>query len=727
VAAEPTEHPVVWGHSALRVVVGTGVAGGPRIRVLVGDAGDAGAPPDAAGLAGSLPPVEILAAGDGHHRAGTRSVETSIGARLVLTSTEAWEPPGQQALRVSLRDPLTGLLVELELTSPDGVPVLRSRTRVVNEGTAAVTLLSVTSLVLCGLPGPDLLDLVSGRSDWLGECRFTRAPLRAGALPELSLSRHEQDGKGAAAASSRGSWSTGGDLPVAGVVARTAAGTAGGAAWLWQVEHNGPWRWEVGEQRDGVYLAATGPTDADAQWRQTLEPGESFDSVPVAVAVVPEGGLEAAAAALTAYRRATRRPHDDNTRTSLVFNDYMNTLMGDPTTERLLPLVDAAAEVGAEVFCVDAGWYDDGGDWWDSVGEWQPSRSRFPGGIDEVLDRIRHHGMAPGLWLEPEVVGVRSPVAEKLPEEAFFQQAGVRYREHDRFHLDLRHPDAVAHLDSVVDRLVEDHGIGYFKLDYNIDAGSGTELDGQSAGAGLLAHSRAYLAWLDRVLDRHPGLVLENCASGAMRMDYALLSRLQLQSTSDQQDHLRYPPIAAAAPLAVLPEQAASWAYPQPEMSDEAIAFTMCTGLAGRLYLSGRVDAMSPAQRALVAEGTRLHKRMRPTLRAGAPFWPLELPAWGDPWIALGLRAPGGDAYVVVWSRHAASGDREIELRLPDDLAGRAAEIVYPRDGTGWQVASRSGGRLRVTCHTGEPSARVLHLPATSPAATSPAPPAAAG
>jgi alpha-galactosidase len=54
-----------------------------------------------------------------------------------------------------------------------------------------------------------------------------------------------------------------------------------------------------------------------------------------------------------------------------------------------------------------AGWYDDGGDWWDSVGLWEPSASRFPdGGLRRVVDAIRDAGMVPGLWLEPEVVGV---------------------------------------------------------------------------------------------------------------------------------------------------------------------------------------------------------------------------------------------------------------------------------------------------------------------------------
>ena len=81
-------------------------------------------------------------------------------------------------------------------------------------------------------------------------------------------------------------------------------------------------------------------------------------------------------------------------------------------------------------------------------------------------------------------------------------------------------------------------------------------------------------------------MVIENCASGAMRSDYALLSRLDLQSTSDQQNPLLYPPIAAGALVGIVPEQAANWAYPQPDMTDEEIVFTLSTGLAGRLYLS---------------------------------------------------------------------------------------------------------------------------------------------
>jgi alpha-galactosidase len=334
----------------------------------------------------------------------------------------------------------------------------------------------------------------------------------------------------------------------------------------------------------------------------------------------------------------------------VIFNDYMNTLMADPTTEKLLPLISAAAEAGAEYFCIDAGWYDDGEGWWERAGDWKPAPNRFPGGLPEVLHHIRKEGMIPGLWLEPEVAGAGTQAAATLPDEAFFQRGGVRVEEHRRYHLDLRHPAAVKHLDETADFLVGDLGIGYLKLDYNIKIDPGTEVDGSSAGAGLLGHNRALLDWLDRLLDRYPKLIIENCASGAMRADYAMLSRLQIQSTSDQQDFLRYPVIAAAAAAAIPPEQAGIWSYPQPGMGQQENAFTLCGALLGRIHLSGHIDKMNAQERGLVARAVSVYKDIRPDLAAALPFWPLGLPHWTAPWIVSGLRAPTR-SYVLIWRR----------------------------------------------------------------------------
>jgi alpha-galactosidase len=104
---------------------------------------------------------------------------------------------------------------------------------------------------------------------------------------------------------------------------------------------------------------------------------------------------------LTRHRRLTRRPHPDHEQLPIIFNDYMNCLSGDPSTERLLPLIEAAAKAGAEYFVVDAGWYDDTDGWWDSVGEWEPSTVRFPGGLKEITDLARERGMTPACGWSP--------------------------------------------------------------------------------------------------------------------------------------------------------------------------------------------------------------------------------------------------------------------------------------------------------------------------------------
>ena len=54
--------------------------------------------------------------------------------------------------------------------------------------------------------------------------------------------------------------------------------------------------------------------------------------------------------------------------------------------------------------------------------------------------------------------------------------------EHGRYHLDLRHPATVKHLDEVTDFLVGDLGVGYLKLDYNINPGPGTDTGGAQRG-----------------------------------------------------------------------------------------------------------------------------------------------------------------------------------------------------------------------------------------------------
>ncbi|WP_194924459.1 alpha-galactosidase [Catenulispora pinisilvae] len=663
-----------WGHAALRVDFHVDTQ--RRVRIVgVGPDGPVD-PSD------GLPLVEVLVAGHGRWAAAERATGTVFGERLAYQRHEESREGGWLCLRVDLADPDTGLTAQVHLRTPDGVSAVQSWVRLANRGEQSLVVESVTSMILGGIADGDGgvagLDVWHADNEWLAEGRWQRRALRE-VLVDMNFGRHRQEARSSFSRTSQGTWSTGRHLPMGALTARDSGRTL-----MWQVESPGGWRWEVGEYTGIAYVALLGPTDRDHQWHQGLHPGGEFTTVPAAVAIGASGdggdGFAEATAAMTAYRRALRRPHPDHADLPVIFNDYMNTVMGDPTTERLRPLIDAAAEAGAEYFVIDAGWYAGWEGWWNTVGEWEESAVRFPGGLIEVVDRIRARDMVPGLWLEPEVVGVRSPLAETLPDAAFFQRAGERVVDNGRYHLDLRHPAAVGHLDAVVDRLVADYGVGYLKLDYNVNPGPGTDLPTGDPGAGLLGHERALLAWLDGVLDRHPGLTLENCASGAMRSDYAMLSRLQLQSTSDQQEHYRYPSIAAAAPAAIAPEQAANWAYPQPDFSDAENAFALCNALLGRFYLSGHLDRMTPEQHAQVADAVAVYKRIRTDIAASVPLWPLGLPGWTDPWIALGLRG-AATTYVTVWRRPGEESAAGQTLLIPH-LKGRDVDVsvLFPQD-----------------------------------------------
>lgn len=452
-----------------------------------------------------------------------------------------------------------------------------------------------------------------------------------------------------------GNWSAKKYLPL-GYVENTQAHTA----LFWQIEHNGSWHYEIGDQNSHFYVCVSGPTEVQSHWFKNLAPGESFTSVPVAVGVC-EDSFEKAMGELTKYRRLIRRKNKDNENLPVIFNDYMNCLFGDPTTEKEMPLIEAAAESGCEYFVIDAGWYAPGS-WWDSVGEWQESRERFPNGIKEVTDRIRERGMIPGVWLELEVMGINCEKAKKAPDDWFFVRHGKRVFDRSRYQLDFRNPAVIDHVNEVIDRVVNEYGVGYIKMDYNIEPGIGTELGAESVGQGMLAHEKAYLAWLDSVFVRYPDLVIENCSSGGLRIDYALLSRYSIQSTSDQEDYRNYATIAANAPTGVTPEQGAIWSYPQRAGDKEEVIYNMINAMLARIHQSGHLAELPAERVALVKEGIACYKQIRGDIKQALPFWPLDLTDNEDLWACGGLQL-SDKAYLAVWKRQMEGKNNDRRIR----------------------------------------------------------------
>lgn len=626
--------------------------------------------------------VQLQAVGYDHaEHHGSKHTGTMPGG--LLTYIDHVEFDNEFGKKLIFHQEAETLKVETHIQFFAGIPAARFWNIVENKGGEEYFLEYVSSaaLVGCGkeglLPWDEKMQLYLPANTWAGEVQWRDHSLWDWGLSRVEGTSEVRDPQSMQNFSlkriniaSTGSWGCSEYLPMGILENRECS-----LAFAWQIENHSTWQWEISDNLGQLYLQLSGPTGSEHQWYKNLKPGERFETVKAAVSVGEN--VQDAMASMTLYRRKIRRENEDNQQLPVIFNDYMNCLYGDPTTEKLLPLIDAAADVGCEYFCIDAGWYGDG-IWWDEVGEWLPSQKRFPKGILEPIQYIRQKGMVPGLWLELEVMGVHCRLADQLPDSCFFQQKGRRIIDHGRYQLDFRNEEVRRYASAVIKRLVEEYGVGYIKMDYNINAGVGTDYQSDSMGDGLLEHSRVYLNWLHEVLGKYPGLVIENCSSGGMRMAYSLLEILSIQSVSDQIDYKKMACIAAASPTAVTPEQAAIWSYPVGKEDEEEAIFNMVNALLFRVHQSGHLTGLSSECYERVKEGIHLYKEIRGQIREGIPFWPLGFPVFGDEWISYGMQLKDRqEFYLAVW--HIGEGKDAVSLPLKKIKGEKVqAECIYP-------------------------------------------------
>lgn len=635
--------------------------------------------------------VEIQESGmDNSDHHGMKHTGSLPGAALIYRDFR--DSRNDLGRKLEIEQEYDGLMVTSHLQFYTGMNALRAWTELENHSDRDRHIEYVTSFVY-------YLASYSGKTHWDDKMRvhiphnswYDESRWQTYTLPQLGLNPIDMMASTKrVSVSNVGTWSSSGYLPCA-----CLENTESGISYFWQIEHNGSWYWEIGDSAGDffnrledtdmmittegtapaeIYFQLSGPTEQDSQWHKMLKPGDKFVSVPVGVSAV-KGGFEDAVGQMTEYRRRIRRPNQDDEKLPVIFNDYMNCLFGDSTTEKLIPLIDAAAEAGCEYFCVDCGWYTDT-NWWGGVGDWIASEKRYPGGIKIPLDYIRSKGMIPGIWLEIEVLGFGCDMVKKAPKDWFFIRHGFPVGDQRRYQLDFRNPAVADYATKTVDRLVSEYGVGYIKMDYNINGGPGTELNSDSVGDGLLEHNRAYLRWLDGIFEKYPDLVIENCGSGGMRMDYAMLSRHSIQSSSDQTDYMKNAAIAASSCAGITPEQCAIWSYPLAEGDREEVVVNMVNALLLRIHQSGHLSELTPERFSLVREGIACYKEIRGDIRNGIPFWPLGMAEFTDPWFAFGLNC-GNKLYLAVW-RHA--GEARCDLPIPQLKGKEHAAIrgIYP-------------------------------------------------
>jgi alpha-galactosidase len=174
---------------------------------------------------------------------------------------------------------------------------------------------------------------------------------------------------------------------------------------------------------------------------------------------------------------------------------------------------------------MDAGWYPCGA--WPETGTWEVDEQRFPHGIKAVSDNVHAHNAKLIVWFEPERVGTpNSWLAKNHPD---WLLGGAL--------LNLGNPAARKWLTGHVDRLLTEQGIDLYRQDFNIAPLDFWRKNDAPDRQGITEnlHVQGYLAYWDELLRRHPGMLIDSCASGGRRNDLETLRRAVPLLRSDYQ------------------------------------------------------------------------------------------------------------------------------------------------------------------------------------------------
>lgn len=213
----------------------------------------------------------------------------------------------------------------------------------------------------------------------------------------------------------------------------------------------------------------------------------------------------------------------------LVSYDHWGYVTSRLTEEALIKEVERAAEVGAELFVVDAGWYGSAGsDWFGTVGDWH--QCRLPNDLHPVINRSRDLGLKFGLWVEPESVGKNSELVSLHPEWLM-----KRYGNPIERSLDITRPEVEAYITEQLIDVIERYQLDLLRLDYNNQYlfEGGFNANGEYTENTHWRHVEATHRIFDRIKARFPKLWLENCASGGGRTDLGMMTRFSKTQISD--------------------------------------------------------------------------------------------------------------------------------------------------------------------------------------------------
>ncbi|MDU9000547.1 alpha-galactosidase [Streptomyces mirabilis] len=560
---------------------------------------------------------------------------------------------GDLALRLEFADDVLGLRTTLRYEAVPGTDVVLRWTELTCTGETEVRLERFDSAAVnVPVQGGARLTYLAGQ--WSQEFQLKHV--------ELERGRFEMESTQGSAGHAYHPW----------LAVQDAAAPAEGATPTYGIalEWSGNWRITADAEPGGAVRVRAGRVPHEGAVR--LAPGATLVTPRLACAFSPDG-LDGLARVWHRYERHLTGERIHRPR-KVLYNSWEATGF-DVDAAGQLELAKTAADLGAELFVVDDGWFTGRADDTGGLGDWDPDPAEFPGGFDRFVEDVRALGMDFGLWVEPEGISPRSRLYAEHPEWVYRIEGRPATLVRNQLLLDLGREDVQDFVIGTLDRLLGSYAISYLKWDMNrppTERGrpghqAGPDPERQDLDA---AHVAGYLRVLDHLRTAHPHVTVEGCAGGGARVEHATLARTDVMWPSDNtapMDRLRvqYGYLHAHAPHTM-----SSWVTDAPGVFDprpRSLAFRFVNSIAGVLGIGADIRHWTPQQRAEASGWIARYKEIRDIVHHGEVSL-LGSPA--DPTCGIQYEEPGGARLVVTaWNTGPLDGaplvpGRAARLRL---------------------------------------------------------------
>ena len=337
-----------------------------------------------------------------------------------------------------------------------------------------------------------------------------------------------------------------------------------------------------------------------------IRPHETFVSPEVHVGIVA-GGLDEAVNEMHSHIRKSvlNSPSADPSAC------FVGAGMGaehDMSVETSKAFIDQMAEMGAEVFIVDAGWEcppEKETSWGDYNGINIPDPDRYPGGIGEVREYCHEKGLKFGLWVDIENLGSKTEVFGKHPEWRGETILGNQSRNL----IDLSIPEAAEWAENELARIISEYKLDLLRVDHNISFRDYFTM--RNGECTSIRHIQAVYDMYRRLKRRFPDVIFENCAGGGARTDLGMMKNFNHSWVSDWQKAPRSVAVTNGMTMALPPERVDRLFAGMGCHENGSLDFHMRNCMLGHMSLnvvSPRTAVINPVQMSFIRHSVDLYK-----------------------------------------------------------------------------------------------------------------------